>query len=366
MQKFTLSGVDARLIKRYETMIIEACNSKEKLSAGAKAIPSKTSSFASTQATWRFYDNDEVSLFALQSPLLAAAQYGVDQHCQRYALSIHDWSRLAFKHKNKSDTYQMSHDTDIGYDLQSSLLINDEDGTPIAPAAMRLVSANGSYATYYPDDHSVPVKSHLDELCDAVESIEQQSFSKPLVHIVDRESDSALHMRHLAKNGRQFIFRVKAGNSLTFQGMSMKASAIGDQLTFSPSRIISYQGKQHRQEVAETIVTLTRPSTSNSTVMDIINNPVQLRLTVARVLSLDGTQVEAQWYLLSNLLDSEVDAATIALWYYWRWQIESFFKLLKSAGHHLESWQQESDLAIFKRLLVTSMACVTVWQIAAD
>ena len=45
---------------------------------------------------------------------------------------------------------------------------------------------------------------------------------------------------------------------------------------------------------------------------------------------------------------------------------ECFFKLLKSAGHHLESWQQESAHAIAKRLLVASMACVTVWAIAAD
>lgn len=39
---------------------------------------------------------------------------------------------------------------------------------------------------------------------------------------------------------------------------------------------------------------------------------------------------------------------------------------MKSAGHQLESWQQESALAIVKRLLVASMACVTVWAIAAD
>ncbi len=37
---------------------------------------------------------------------------------------------------------------------------------------------------------------------------------------------------------------------------------------------------------------------------------------------------------------------------------------IKSAGHHLESWQQES--AIAKRLLVAGMACVTIWQIAVD
>lgn len=87
------------------------------------------------------------------------------------------------------------------------------------------------------------------------------------------------------------------------------------------------------------------------------------RLIVSRILTEDGEQL-AEWYLLTNV--PEVNQATIALWYYWRWQIESFFKLMKSAGHQLESWQQESALAIVKRLLVASMACVTVWAIAAD
>ncbi|MDO9169661.1 MAG: hypothetical protein Q7U18_11340 [Methylobacter sp.] len=50
---------------------------------------------------------------------------------------------------------------------------------------------------------------------------------------------------------------------------------------------------------------------------------------------------------------------------YLQWGIECFFKLLKKAGHDLESWQQETGLAIAKRLLVISMACVVVWEIAA-
>lgn len=41
-----------------------------------------------------------------------------------------------------------------------------------------------------------------------------------------------------------------------------------------------------------------------------------------------------------------------------------FFQITQKAGHDLESWQQETGLAIAKRLLVVSMACVTVWEIA--
>jgi hypothetical protein len=63
-------------------------------------------------------------------------------------------------------------------------------------------------------------------------------------------------------------------------------------------------------------------------------------------------------------LPSQVDAPTVALWYYWRWSIEKYFRLLKSAGMNAEAWQQESAYAIAARLLVASMACVTVWRLA--
>jgi IS4 transposase len=57
-------------------------------------------------------------------------------------------------------------------------------------------------------------------------------------------------------------------------------------------------------------------------------------LVVSRICDAHG-QVLAQWLLLTNVPD-EVDARTIARWYYYRWQIESMFKLLKSAGQQVE------------------------------
>ena len=73
-------------------------------------------------------------------------------------------------------------------------------------------------------------------------------------------------------------------------------------------------------------------------------------------------QVLERWYLLTNVPET-VTAATIALWYLWRWRIESFFKLLKSAGQEVEHWQQENGRFILKRLLIASMACVLAWRL---
>jgi hypothetical protein len=67
--------------KRYHRLVAEHMNSSDPLSAGLKALPDKISSFASTQAAWRFYQNESVSLPKLQEPLTAAAHKGIREYC---------------------------------------------------------------------------------------------------------------------------------------------------------------------------------------------------------------------------------------------------------------------------------------------
>ncbi len=114
--------------------------------------------------------------------------------------------------------------------------------------------------------------------------------------------------------------------------------------------------KRNGKWVAETLTRLTRdakPSQKKQKKLSVPGEPVDARLVVSRILSDDG-QILAEWLLLNNV--KTVEASEIGLWNYWRWQIKCFFKLLKKAGHDLESWQQETGLATDKRLLVVSMA----------
>ena len=146
----------------------------------------------------------------------------------------------------------------------------------------------------------------------------------------------------------------------------MACKAVADKLEYRQAHPVTDEEQKRQLWIAEAEVTLRRPAkpySKNGKRTLVPGPPVTARLVVSRLLS-DLGEVEAEWLLLSNVKD--IDASTIALWYYWRWKIETFFKLMKSAGHQLEAWQQESALAIAKRLLVASMACVTVWAIAAD
>lgn len=329
-------------------------------------MPNKISSFASTQAAWRFYANESVSLSILQGPLTAAAHEGIAKHCSQYALCVHDWSRLGYKHINKTDTYAITHETDVGYDLQTSLVLSGQTGQPLAPVAQRLVSANGSYTSYGGTASASPVKAHLDEVSDCIQHLDGQGFAKPLVHLIDREGDSVGHIRRWETAGSRWLVRVNDNPRVAYAGKPMACKSVAQELASTKTRQVSYHGKTYWQWVAQADVKLTRPakpSQKKSKKPAVPGIPVAARLVVSRVLDEDGG-VLAQWLLLTNVKDT--DASTIALWYYWRWQIECFFKLVKSAGHQLESWQQESALAIAKRLLVASMACVTVWAIAAD
>ena len=68
--------------------------------------------------------------------------------------------------------------------------------------------------------------------------------------------------------------------------------------------------------------------------------------------------------LTTNVDKQKVDTKTVATWYYYRWNIESYFKLLKTTGFNLEKWQQEKPLALFKRLIVVAYAVILVFKLA--
>jgi hypothetical protein len=193
-----------------------------------------------------------------------------------------------------------------------------------------------------------------------------------LVHIIDAEADSVGHFRQWSQRPGCY-YLVRADDRLVeHAGQEKRCSAWHEELRHQGRlkrvREVSFHGKPAVQYLAEVNVKLTRPAQRNrpdtGDRQRIPGPPLDLRLIIAEVRSPEG-EVLAVWYLLTNL-PAMVDAATVALWYYWRWSIETYFKLLKSAGMQLEMWQQKSAAALARRLLVASMACVTVWRLARN
>lgn len=339
---------------------------RDELAAGLRALPETKGSFAATQGAWRFFRNPRVTLSALMEPLLAQARSAIATECQEYVLAVHDWSALGFaKHESKTDRIPLKTKHPVGYELLTGLLLSDQTGDPLAPAYQELATADGVLSTR--SDRSLPQRAHLDALTQAQAHLERLEFGKPIVHIVDAEADSVGHLRRWEAKKQRFVTRGDDIRWVRWKGQQCQVATILPQLAFRFSREVEYHGRAAQQYVAETDVTLHRPAREHRMVKGRHvhrtrkGRPLDVRLVVSEVRDQTG-QVLARWLLWTNVRG--VSAETIALWYYWRWRIESYFKLLKRAGQHVEQWQQTCASAIARRLLVTAMACVVVWSLA--
>lgn len=353
--------------RRYEKLVAAHSNSTQALAAGVKALPDGTAAFAQTQALWRFLSNERITPADLAEPLRAVARTESANGCDHYALCVHDWSRINYHtHTGKRDRVQMTHATDVGYELQSSLLVSDRDGLPLVAPVQNLVTSAGVWqsraAGIQPD-----VLPHLDELTERMEWLENQGLNKPLVHIVDREADSVAHLRRWSQRGWCWLIRAKEGARVCHEGRDGKLREVAAGLTFHREREVAYQGHPAQQWLASTEVWLTRKAkpagrdAQGKRLKREAGEALRVRLVVSRLHDEAGGLV-AQWVLLTNAT-SDVPDAQLALWYYYRWRIESYFKLLKEAGHQLESWEQETGQAVLKRLLIAGQACVLAWRL---
>jgi hypothetical protein len=253
------------------------------------ALPSATASaFASTQAAWRFYHNPRVGLPDLVAPLHQAAHHALSLCPAPFALVVVDWSNLNFHpHTSKADQVLFSTGSDRGYELTSALLVDTTAGDSLAGLALPAA----------------------------------------LVYVIDCEADSVDHLRKWHRQGQLLLVRSDGTRKARYAGaehtLKQIAALLQQRGAFGQPRAVRYHGRAATQTVAEVEVTLERPAYRRRGAKRrvIRGRPLTLRLVVSLVH--DGTgQRLAGWYLLTNLPPS-VEAAEVALWYYWRWRIET-------------------------------------------
>lgn len=354
--------------QRHLTLVLSHLKPNQKLAAAAKIPSFEKNTLAATQAIWRFLANKKVTISKLMEPLLALSLDGIEQYCAEYALVVHDWSGLQYsKHHGKTDKKELHNKYELGYELQTSLALSDRTGLPIGVLVQNVTHCTGVLSSYQ-GDVTQPELSHLKELSARVKWIGKQAIKQKKVHIVDREGDAVEWLR--ANEDELWLIRCRKNSTVTYQEKSYQVQELAELLSFSENATeILFQGKKAYQTVAYADVTLARPAQpkpkKGEKAVKIPGKSLAARYVVTKVLNEQGECV-AQWHLLTNVLTNDVSPEKIALWYYWRWKIECFFKLLKQQGLQAEDWQQESALAITKRLMIATQACVFVWQLQHD
>jgi hypothetical protein len=284
-------------------------------------------------------------------------------------------------HSSKRDRYQRSHDTDLGYELGSALAVDARDGRPLGPMEFRLRTAEGMFSTRIGGATLPP--GHVDELDDVMATALSWNLGRVPIHVIDRKADSVGHYRRWDAAAHRFLVRADHQRVVLHQGRECQLSEVVAGLAGSFTDVLDARGRVEvvtiragtgKVRVAEAAVVLHRPARHNTgektaggnkKQIEVPGPPLPLRLVVTQVVDEAG-KVLAEWWLFTNVKAAEADAATIGRWYAWRWTIESYHKLLKSAGMNAEEWQQQTGEAFLRRLCVASMACLTVWHLQRD
>lgn len=337
--------------------------------AGPNTGTDSTKAASQSQAMWRFLHNDSVAIQTLIEPLKQAARDGCSSSKSQFVLIMHDWSKLDFKtHKSKRDKVQLTHKNDVGYDLTASLAVDASSGTPIAPIAMQLRTNKRLINTMR--KRSKLIAKHLDQIEPVMAEVADMKLERTPVHIIDREADSLGHFRQWAPKGHLMLIRCD-DRRVKWNGESVLLSEIKGELDsehlFQDAGEALKDGKRVKRQVAEVAVVLDRIHKTRVGGIQKDRTGARLAMRAVFVRLLDHENyILAEWMLLTNVAGDLADSSTVGLWYYHRWKIESFFKLIKSAGQQIECWQQSDGMAIMRRLLVGSMACVYVWRLLAD
>lgn len=356
---------------------------QESATNGLRLLQGGIKGLSEVQASYRFFNNSNVTSEELFKPIVENLKNEITKQCNKYLLAMSDWSHLDFKKHTSKKELKSENRKDtcmkIGYDLQSTLAVSDRSGEPIAPMVHNLKTASSIYSTY---DCKIDINlTHLEELARRAEYI-NTTFNIDniqIVQIVDREADSVAFARELVNCDSLFVLRGK-GNSkvqytdkITNTTIDIKQSNLADKLPLGKKvKKIKYKNKKVTIFANECDITIVRDATKwviqddgKRKLIKTKGEPIKARFVVERLVN-DKNEIVATWLLISNVYDEDVTAGTIATWYYYRWKIESYFKLLKSSGFNLEQWQQKDPQALFKRLLVVSQSCMLVWKIAND
>jgi hypothetical protein len=349
-------------------LVREHAHVLDALTSSLSALPGTREAFSRTQALWRFCRNAGTTLPALLEPVREAARDQFTASPGPVALIVHDWSLLSYAtHTAKADCFQHGRKKDRGYDLATALLVDAADGRPLGPMELRLRNARGVISSR--PTPTTCYQAHVDEVLDVMNASGRWNLARALVHVIDREGDSVGHFRSWHAAGHRFVARVDGDRMVRWNRRELRLDRVATALTRAAftdtGRTVTVGTRTGRVQVAETAVALERPARrrTRGTQVDIPGPPLTLRLVVACVR--DGGEVLAEWLLLSNVPTNH-SAAELARWYAWRWRIETYYKLLKSAGQAVEGWEQENAEAIAKRLAVASMACLAVWHLMRD
>jgi len=347
MEFHTLDLGDSRLNKRAVKLI------ETFVKAPKSSIPQACQGWTETQATYRFYANENVTW----EKLLVAHTDQVEQRIivseEPVILCLQDTTELDFNGQETEGLGRLSYDAQKGMYLHPTLCITP-DRLPLGISDAWMWARGKSKA----EDQNNPTIKESDRWIEGYERVAEMAERCPksrLVYVADREGDilSFMQRSKALNTPADWLVRARHNRKLSVDEKlwdSVDKQEIISRVSFIKPRKKGEKSRQVQQEIK--VLRCTFPVKGKE--------GIEVTLVQAKEINPPKGKSPLIWRLLSNrTVENEDQACELIDWYRCRWEIEMFFDILK-VGCKVEKLQLSSKERIEKALV---MAMVVAWRV---
>jgi len=346
---------DQRL--NYRTKKILSQFSKEPLST----IPTACKGWKETKSAYRYFDNKQVSSDKILEPHKAATIKRVKQNGR--VLVIQDTTTLDYSNQNfKQGIGPLRNEKERGLLLHPSLIVS-ESGICLGIYDDYQWFRNELLSKKFSKQKLNNERLHKRHIKDkesyrwilsyrrAVE-IAKKCIDTHVISISDREGDVYDLYEEAAKTeGKKadWLVRIKITHRSIINNFGVRDAQLLNEkmVSISPQQIIEFNipnryggtGRKIKQELRMAKIILHPPTGRRG---EMRCSPVEVTVLLAKEINAPSDEKPVIWWLMTSIpIQNISEPKQLILWYLQRWQIEIFFKILKS-GCQVEQLQLEN------------------------
>lgn len=329
-----------------------------------KKIPAACNGWSETLAAYRFFDNEQVTPDKVLSPHKSATVKRIRQ--EEVVLIVQDTSEIDYSHREDIEGMgPLSFDCQQGFYLHPSIAITPERVClGVVDGYMWVRKELGKRFKHKNKQIQEKESYRWIKGYQIANDIALQCPQTLIVNVADREGDIyELLMQPPAENTARWLVRSTQNRQLLKDKTRQdpltdklwekagKAPKIGEIEFYLPATA-ERKARKVKQLVQSRRVCLRPPKRKGSLLL-----PIEVNVVLCTEKHPPKGEKALQWLLLTSVkVETGEQAIEIVQWYLCRWQIEIFFKVLKS-GCEIEELQFES----FRRIA----NCLAVYMIVA-
>ena len=328
-----------RRLNRRAGQLIETLGEHPTLS-----IPAACGGWDETRAAYRFLDHEAVTAETVLAPHIACTQARLRAHPR--VLCIEDTTELDYTKRRASmvGLGVLNYETRWGIYLHPSLAVTPE-GVPLGVLAYHsFVREPGSLGQEKGANRALEEKESA-RWVDGFACVNELAETLPetrLTYIADREGDiyEMFVEAPCPEQGADWLVRGQHHKRRLCDGRTLEQALdeapVLSEITFERPPATGRPARLVTQQIKTVRVTLKPPKRPQRTLPE-----VTVTALLAREPNPPAGEAPLEWLLLSNLeVDNAEQAIELLGWYLCRWQIEVYFKVLKS-GCRVEALQLE-------------------------